>query len=482
MSINHFNDNVCTKTGVHLGNFKLANADGELIRDFETMDMGGLEQAFVDDGYTLEQRKFTVDDYLNNDGLNDNAVKLIGDRLGSGSFGTAFRCIFMGKEYVIKIPNSLWRECILMTDDKDLLRLFLGRRVNGSYALQPRYDTLKLDAIPEFEEECKFNEMAVDPFTHRQLRGHVPGSPLPRLSRQQYLDIMRELNIMKAHEGYEHIHKIVGFVPELPVIFSEPCVGSLESLIKLPGTTDIFAVEDGKLSIHWLELAKQIGDAVDYLNIHGSIAHVDIKPDNILYNEIIKPDGSLAYHWKLSDFGLCVVKTDLDGYLTKFAGGTALYLPIEVRLNKNNENWEYDAYECSLYSYMLTILQSIKFNLPGGYLRQRYHLYANNLPNDADLYDYACIDPEISILLYEAKYRPNPANNLSRDNVFKCLSEMFCSEGLDRADIFIQFMMTLRRELAGRNAQAIRGQRRDLQRRPRGCMGKRRRIGIGPLI
>jgi len=90
MSINHFNDNVCTKTGVHLGNFKLANADGKLIREFETMDMGGLEQAFVDDGYTLEQRDFTVDDYLNNDGLNDNAVKLIGDRLGSGSFGTAF--------------------------------------------------------------------------------------------------------------------------------------------------------------------------------------------------------------------------------------------------------------------------------------------------------------------------------------------------------------------------------------------------------
>jgi serine/threonine protein kinase len=203
---------------------------------------------------------------------------------------------------------------------------------------------------------------------------------------------------------------------------------------------------------------------------------VDIKPDNILYNEIIKPDGSLAYHWKLSDFGLCVARTDLDGYLTKFAGGTALYLPIEVRANKNDENWEYDAYECSLYSYMLTILQSIKFNLPGGYLRQRYHLYVNDLPNDADLYDYASYDPEISILLHEAKYKVNPANNVSRDNVFKCLSEMFLSEGLDRADIFIQFMMTLRRELA------IRGQRRGLQRLPRGGMGKRRRIGIGPLI
>jgi serine/threonine protein kinase len=472
MSSNHYNYDICkhtTKTGVHLGNFKLAKADGELIREFDRMDVNGLEQAFIDDGFTLEQRDFTVNDYLNNDGSNENAVKIIGNKLGNGSFGTAFRCTFWGSEYVIKIPNSLWRGNILTSDDEG----FLMRDI----AVQRTYDILKLGATRSFRLECRFNEKAVDPFTHRRLRGHQAGRSLPKLSKQQYLEIIQELNTMKSHEGYEHIHKIVGFVPELPVLFSEPCVGSLGSLIERADITNIFAVEGDKLSSAWLELAKQMGDAIDYLDVHGSIVHMDIKPDNILYNVTANQYGLPAYHWKLSDFGICVdKKNDRDRYTTSYAGGTGLYLPRAVMERKTDAKWVFDAYECSLYSYMLTILQSIKFNLPDGYLWNRLHIFMDNLPNGANLYDYAACDPDIFKLLHDAKHEDEPANALSDDKVFGFLSGMFFSEEFNMADTFIEFMMALREELIERNVQMVQDHRQFLQECVGRDMAKRRRI------
>jgi hypothetical protein len=41
-------------------------------------------------------------------------VHIVGERLGRGSFGKAFRCIFQHNKYVIKVPNTLWNKRIII--------------------------------------------------------------------------------------------------------------------------------------------------------------------------------------------------------------------------------------------------------------------------------------------------------------------------------------------------------------------------------
>jgi hypothetical protein len=450
MSIRNFNRNnnniheITQKTSVHLGRFGLLNPDGSVARGgFKDLDDADLQRLF-EKHHILHQENFSDEIYVH------NSVKLVGDSIGRGVSGIAFRCLFKGGEYVIKIPITMWKDRLLYKDGRD----FLIRNLNNDN--KDRYNQLRRRSDRSFRDECLFNEMAIDSKLHRTIRDKQPGSRLPRTNYRGYLNLKNELNLIKSHEGYDHIHKIVGFVPGLPIIFSEPCTGSLNSIIKSGSNKNIFNIDTitKKLSSEWLELAKQIGSAVQYLKEVANLVHMDIKPDNILFVEQVNESMQSIFNWKLSDFGICKAMNDDNTYTTKFIGGSPKYLPKFAKQTEINGGL-FDAYECSLYSYMLTMLVSIKFDLPnGGYLFSRgLHLRASH-PSDADIIDYINADPDILGLLNEAlEYGTDGFEILSsdRDSVFDMLSKMFFSNMSDKPIYFDNLMLEIKNELNTRS-------------------------------
>ena len=78
------------------------------------------------------------------------------------------------------------------------------------------------------------------------------------------------------------------------------------------------------------EFVTQIIEAVFYLH-ENKMAHLDIKPENIIYNSNEK---SFKKRWKLIDFGLSDYYP-FDRYLKKGPYGTPCYTPIELNENSN---------------------------------------------------------------------------------------------------------------------------------------------------
>lgn len=350
-------------TSAHLGDFKLLDSKGEekgRFRDLHDADLHGLFR----ESHTLHQESLQFSVFSN------KGVKIVGERLGKGAFGTAFRCQFRGIEYVIKLPNQMLENGFLFIDDDGfLVRSF---KKYDDYSVLNRFKS-------DFFVECRFNGMALESPTHIRLRQSYPGDPLNRADHGEYMRIKNELDIMKSHEGYEHIHKILGFVQGFPAIFSEPCSGSLQGLIDADSNIFLGGYAT-RLSYQWLELAKQIGNAVQYLEYMIEIAHLDIKPGNILYNESLDENGKSVFSWKLSDFGLCKEWDRDTDYMTRRLAGTLFYLPRILKDTKKEKGYvDFDAYHCSLHSYMATLVMSIKFDIPrgkGGYLQNISDVYA----------------------------------------------------------------------------------------------------------
>ena len=168
-----FDDNMhklATKTSVHLGRFGLLNPDGSVHRGgFESLDNAELQRLF-EEHHILHQENFSDELYVN------NSVQLLGDSIGRGTSGIAFRCLFKGSEYVIKIPIAMWKERMLYKDGRN----FLIRNLNSDN--RDRYNELRRRSDHSFRGECLFNEMAIDSTFHRKIRGGEPGSRSPRRS------------------------------------------------------------------------------------------------------------------------------------------------------------------------------------------------------------------------------------------------------------------------------------------------------------
>jgi serine/threonine protein kinase len=418
-------------TSAHLGDFKLLDSKGEekgRFRDLHDADLHGLFR----ESHTLHQESLQFSVFSN------KGVKIVGERLGKGAFGTAFRCQFRGIEYVIKLPNQMLENGFLFIDDDG----FLVR----SFKKYDDYSVLH-SFYRGFFVECRFNGMALESPTHRRLRQNDPGDPLNRADHGEYMRIKNELDIMKSHEGYKHIHKILGFVQGFPAIFSEQCSGSLQGLIDADSNIFLGGYAN-RLSYQWLELAKQIGNAIEYLKDIARIVHLDIKPDNILYNESKDENGKSVFIWKLSDFGKCKVWKDDGGYTTSLLDGTDLYLPKVLKdIHKEKRRLSFDAYECSLHSYMVTLIMSIKFDIPEeeGYLQDQFDYHDAIDWNDA----VECVKSVFLVL-----HTLEGARDGGNDYVLGNLAKMFFSELSDKPNIFISLMDSIKLELFNRQTPA----------------------------
>ena len=435
------------KTCAHFGKFDLIDEKMKKIGTYQSLYDSDLHEAFKP--HHMIKQEELPDELLLNDG-----VKVIGEQLGAGGFGTAFKCQFRGENYVIKLPNNLLKYKLLYFNKNGFLR----RKSD-----HPDYGGLMELSLSSFEEECEFNEMALDPASHREIRNHEAGSNIKHANHTQFMKIKNELDHMKRHEGYDHIHKILGFFSGFPAIFSEPCSGSLQSLV-MEANNDIFKGGFGsKLSFQWLDMVRQIGSAIEYLHDIPHIAHLDIKPGNILYIETQDEDGNSVFNWKLSDFGWMVDDSGL-GYQTTDLKGTPQFLPRILReMAKNFTIIHYDAYECSLHCFMATIIMCINFDISqgeDGYLFKNSINFNNPSKKDFDVVD--CVnESHIIFNMFEAYAKfavgedgeDGEMFNSGRDHPLEMLSRMFFSDLSKKPDHFVNLMGAIRLELRLRKNQ-----------------------------
>ena len=184
-------------------------------------------------------------------------VRIEHPALGRGAFGYAYRCKVSDHDLVVKVP---------------LAAAPLG------WAQLPDSAPLDAEDLTDFAKELRNAARLLEP---------VAFSNATQLNAEQARALRREMDTMRAHPGYEHIHRIVhGESAPYPMLFSEACEGTLwERLQTTDWSTD---------SPEWRSLACQMLSAFDYTRTR-ELYHCDIKTDNIFY---------IGERYMLADFGL----------------------------------------------------------------------------------------------------------------------------------------------------------------------------------
>lgn len=163
------------------------------------------------------------------------------------------------------------------------------------------------------------------------------GKDVPSEKATIYADaLVNEVEILKGlrHPNIVKLHKIPWGTPRDPYIArakgieGEPWFFAMEylaggSLKQLLDRKTRLAVPDA------LEIADQIGLALNYAHA-SNIAHLDIKPDNILFRENLKEDGN--YEAVLVDWGISAHVRKLG-----IEAGTVPYMPPERVLERRGE-------------------------------------------------------------------------------------------------------------------------------------------------
>ena len=186
----------------------------------------------------------------------------LGNLLGSGFYGTAYRCTVLSVPLVVKVP-----------------------RVVDAYETLPPSAPISERVRSDFAEELRNAERLLEPASYK-------GATFLSVNRARAL--YAEMQRMQAHPGYRHIHRLVhGEADPYPMLFSEPCDGTLWEL-RRSSSAPYWRTDTPE----WRELARQLLSAFDYTRTRG-LYHVDIKPDNIFF---------IGDRYMLADFG--AMRTD----------------------------------------------------------------------------------------------------------------------------------------------------------------------------
>jgi serine/threonine protein kinase len=226
--------------------FQARSIDGE--RPIEGSDFPDAMLRRIDSPRTMQMRPIRITPVQ---------VRLSQPPLGRGAYGVAYRCNVRDQNLVVKVPLEVApRRGVELPEDADVDR---GVRL-------------------DFDAEFRNAERLLEPASF---------SRATALSAQEARAILDEMDTMRAHPGYAHMHRIVHYErAPYPMLFSEPCAGTLwERLQSTDWSTD---------SPEWRELACQLLSAFDYTRTRG-LFHVDIKPDNVFY---------IGQRYMLADFGL----------------------------------------------------------------------------------------------------------------------------------------------------------------------------------
>jgi hypothetical protein len=172
------------------------------------------------------------------------------------------------------------------------------------------------------------------------LEQQLAGTRLRRLSSEQYMELMDAARTMRAHPGYHHMHQILHFDPLLPALFSEGADADLDTLQNLCRThaSDpqwLRFTMGGEPPALWTRIGKQLASAFAYMRECSPLAHIDLKPSNVLVQCAAAKGwgGGMAtpqapghdLRCMITDYGLCYPANEL----TNERKGTAYYSPPE---------------------------------------------------------------------------------------------------------------------------------------------------------
>jgi serine/threonine protein kinase len=289
--------------------------------------------------------------------------------LGQGGSGVAFQAHFRGQDVVVKLPIRLLKGQLPASKKGWTL----------TDVLRPKNEQSSdqfTEAHRVMEIECHNAECALEPLELQQLRVRehagllgadrpVPEqfrnpssglhSPPPEWKEISGRALRRGLpppskltdEVHKAlfrwhsHRGYWHMHPVIHYDRDIPLLMSEPALGTIDALR--------FEVnESTRMPTHWLDVAWQLSEAIRFLHDLPRLAHVDIKPSNVLFT---LPSPTRCHIW-LSDYG--------DLYPmhmhTDFRQGTPLYKPKTFHTFNRFKDVKATFLQQSLYMYFATLM------------------------------------------------------------------------------------------------------------------------------
>ena len=228
----------------------------------------------------------------------------LGEELGSGAYGVAFQFNDTHTHdgtFVAKLPATLMTKKRAAPDE----------HLNIGQVLQPHPSPVRLaNAQRLFDAECRNAELILDaPVIHRP--GRRPGEGYAKLTDEQRRKFVLKNDEWRRQPGYEHLHRLLHYDHSIPMLISRRCDGTLAQLRyqwhTAFGPISAGAHTDDADPALWRDLlGRQLGAAVGFILRHTPIAHVDIKPDNLLYTQL----AAGVYRLQLSDYGVCYPKDD----------------------------------------------------------------------------------------------------------------------------------------------------------------------------
>ena len=245
---------------------------------------------------------------------------LLGASLSRGTFGAAFLLrhhdnAALVRQWVIKLPNMLLRDGLYPRRENDPHEVYLG---DALYTFEVEANVHDR-ALANFETEFQNAEAILEPPLFQHLNRH--GGRIRHMLVADWERLMTARDAWKALPGYAHLHPVLHLDATLPALISARADGTLDQLRNDPRYEVLLRRQaDGDAPPTWYALARQITSAVAFILKYTPLAHIDIKPANILYTH----DGPTPL-LQLGDYGLCRPKADAVWQYTWT--GTAGYNP-----------------------------------------------------------------------------------------------------------------------------------------------------------
>jgi len=281
------------------------------------------------------------------------------EKLGTGTYGQVYSCTIKGKGMVIKLNEKHEISTKTRSHDGAIKMTFKLNKVK-------RLET----TVEAFNYEIKNYERMMEPKSFIKYIGpfRVQGwihwdSTSREANSRQYNRMREELQLIQAHPGYKHMHKLLHFdiIKNVPFILSERCDGTLDMLLwkNTVERIDDFKPRAGVPSKLWLMLAEQLNHAACFMQDRGFM-NVDIKPSNIFY---AYPNGEMCF--MVSDYGMCSEAQYIpkpDAPFMRLLRGTYFYSAVHHSRNDPDERGRYftmTSEQVMLFQVATTLIASI---------------------------------------------------------------------------------------------------------------------------
>ena len=272
----------------------------------------------------------------------------LGRKVDQNRDGQVWTCHLFSQGYMIKYPPSVTLEQSYGSRKRplDSDRLYLYEEL---YAREMQ-NFARLTEPHEYVEESRG-------------RGFMPFQSSNREQNQrQYISMEYEMQDLKRHPGFKHMHKLIHFEvkDQIPFVLSERYHGSLMSLLEAyqgsmhrdfkPKVLQVQGQEVYEPSRLWKKLAKQLSSAQAFmLNLH--MVSVKINPSNVLY--VLGAQGLKSIRFMVSDYSLCMGSEDFLPH--GFTAGK-YDPPLQLRTKLN-------AGEVAIYQLFTTLISAIDLHV-----------------------------------------------------------------------------------------------------------------------